>query len=320
MKGHVYREKKTVCISYEDIDTKANLTLGPLLVSFCLLASGMSFSIYLRVGDRDRIKKEQEKVTETTEEVGLQAETKIKIPWGAILGGIQLLIVLGLTVWYIWSSSRARVNGRGSMPSVWHTIYLCELIILTLMNAFAMIPGFYLNSKAKLSHMENNQSETILSISLGGVYVLIFMLLFSCFKAHDKITDDALLSEVFKGVASLFLLLLEASFQYIFILDVLRRERKTILFLPTKQIVIFIIFCNWSLWCVTTFQTDETSAFLLQVGEFDKLSSLLIVYLIHPFLMYYRFRSCLCLMDVIGHTLSNWEGRKSCCKIWRKKN
>lgn len=280
--------------------------LFPFIVEYSLIAAAVTYIMWQSVGD-DKIKKMEGKKLDDDDSskkrkgywrVDCQSASK-----GLFLG--LLCLVGGIIIIIIFFVMKDSEEFRGEMFWIY---YGAEIVILT----FAIIAscGAFVQIQ-KLSHSFNKPyklDNLLSSITVFGSYIYALFGILSSMVTIDPFGDLDIPSVLVFIQCSL--LLVQVSFQSMIISEASRRictTRAQQQAKPGRQIITFMLFANITLWVLDTFMTHRDITQGVQTQFFGLLAWGIISRISLPLLIFYRFHSCVVLVEIWKNTYRTKE-------------
>lgn len=180
-----------------------------------------------------------------------------------------------------------------------------ELAILALAS-IGCIGGFVQVQKLSHSFQKPYELDTLLStVTIMGAY---FYAIFSMIAAGVYLpTLDTKTIMVFAQSALLFI---QVTFQGMIIAETGRRicaTRSQQMAKPGRQLITFLLFANITLWILDTFMTHNWVTQEIQLGFYGLLAWGVISRISLPLMIFYRFHSCVVLVEIWKNTYRTKE-------------
>jgi len=280
--------------------------LFPFIVEYSLIAAAVTYIMWKSVGE-DKIKKMEGKKLDDDDfkkrkgywRVDCQSASK-----GLFLG--LLCLVGGIIIIIIFFVMKDSEEFRGEMFWIY---YGAEIVILT----FAIVAsvGAFVQIQ-KLSHSYNKPyklDNLLSSITVFGSYVYAIFGVLSSLVSILNPQGDLNIQSVLVFVQCA-LLLVQVSSQSMIISEASRRicaTRAQQQAKPGRQIITFMLFANITLWVLDTFMTHRDITQGVQTQFFGLLAWGIISRISLPLLIFYRFHSCVVLVEIWKNTYRTKE-------------
>lgn len=275
--------------------------LFPFIVEYSLIAAAVTYIMWKSVGE-DKIKKmEGKKIDDDVGgkkrrgywRVDCQSASK-----GLFLG--LLCLVGGIIILIIFFVMKDSPEFRGQM--FW--IYSGAEIVILVFSCIASFAAFVQVQKLSHSFTTPYELDTLLSgITVTGSYVYA---IFGMLAAIVSIPDMKSIV-VFAQCA---LLLVQVSLQGMIISEASRRicaTRAQQSAKPGRQIITFMLFANITLWVLDTFMSHRDITQGVQTQFYGLLAWGIISRISLPLLIFYRFHSCVVLVEIWKNTYRTKE-------------
>jgi len=275
--------------------------LFPFIVEYSLIAAAVTYIMWRSVGE-DKIKKmEGKKIDE--EPNGKKRRGYLRVDCQSASKGLflgLLCLVGGIIILIIFFVMKDSPEYKGQMFWIYSG---AEIIILTLSIISALAAFVQIQ---KLSHSFNvpYDLDTLLSsITVTGSYIYgVFGMLASLFSISE--TRSVV---VFVQCA---LLVIQVTMQGMIISETSRRvctTRAQQAAKPGRQIITFLLFANITLWVLDTFMSHRDITQGVQTEFYGLLAWGIISRISLPLLIFYRFHSCVVLVEIWKNTYRTKE-------------
>ncbi|XP_028966978.1 proton channel OtopLc [Galendromus occidentalis] len=171
--------------------------------------------------------------------------------------------------------------------------HIAELLVYVLAS-LATITALIQVRELRYNRSRNLDLESILLIvAQSGLYLYN---VFSIIGGHFDGGESTMLA-----ILTALACLIQASLQTMFILDASRRyvnsqdqaERK-----PGREMVTFLILCNFSMWAINTLETRRADSNPVQMHFYGFWAWTIITHVTAPLVIFFRFHSTVCLCDI----------------------
>jgi len=275
--------------------------LFPFIVEYSLIAAAVTYIMWKSVGE-DKIKKMEGKKIDDDNggkkrrgywRVDCQSASK-----GLFLG--LLCLVGGIIILIIFFVMKDSPEFRGQM--FW--IYSGAEIIILVFSILASLAAFVQIQKLSHSFNEPYELDSLLSsITVTGSYIYA---IFGLLAAIVSIPETKSIV-VFAQCA---LLMVQVSLQGMIISEASRRicaTRAQQSAKPGRQIITFMLFANITLWVLDTFMSHRDITQGVQTQFYGLLAWGIISRISLPLLIFYRFHSCVVLVEIWKNTYRTKE-------------
>ncbi|XP_042145892.1 proton channel OtopLc isoform X2 [Ixodes scapularis] len=171
--------------------------------------------------------------------------------------------------------------------------HIAELAVYVLASLATMTALFQVR-ELRYNRLRNTDLDSILLIvAQSGLYLYT---MFSIIGGHFTLDQNTMLA-----LLTALACLIQGSLQTIFILDASRRyvsssdqaNRK-----PGREMVTFLIVCNFSMWAINTLETRRADSNPVQMNFYGFWAWTIITHVTAPLTIFFRFHSTVCLCDI----------------------
>ena len=285
-----------MCLSHWNLEYVASRYITPLVIGYCLLAATILYRMYVNVGTRVYHTRHLPEVWETDASSWPRTTNTY---WIALPGGILLfLATCGLTGWVLYlDSMQDDIQYLHTMGTIFS---ICDLVLNTI-GLVSLVPAFYQINKLVFSGacitIDQGQGEHVLMVTLGGFFLFLGFITVAATRSlgEQSYGPPMALTVCLLGFA-------QSSAQYLYTFDAIRRRISSIEKMPGKSMVIFLVFINLSMWLVNSFQLRSSVGSVLFYRRYNVLPWIMIINATLPLAMYYRYLTCVLLVDVLRGT------------------
>ena len=228
---------------------------------------------------------------------------KIKLMHGrvflpSIFGWVILLATAAGTIFFIYVGEDTEATEE--MQRVAAYVFYLMQIILNVIGIIAITSALLYESTIPfLGHAHSVIDQAVLIVTLFGFYLLIgfnFLPNLESFMTTDSLGTIAKLG-TFENICNY----IQASMQFLFIMDAMRRGSQPLWQKYTKApaFVLILFYTNVALWLVTSFLVKETSQNPLMIDYYGDLTWNIVLYTTLPLAIFFRFHSTICLVDIM---------------------
>ena len=289
------------CLKDSKLVIEASRHLGPLVIGYCVLAASVLYRMYTTIGPNTYILGQPLEIWERNRESSNQGESgnkpKSRRPnLGLVLGIPMFLVTLGLTIWVVILDRPKEQQAHLRPLGILHTA--CDLT-LNIIILVALVPAFYSLHKLRYLHHEVTTIEHLLSAVLGGTFILLGFMTVAAFM---YINDENQGGMAKMAVPGCLLNFIQSTAMFAFTADAMRRRLRNVDQVYGKDAISFLIWCNLSMWLVTSFMSKTSFGSFLFYQKFSILPWVLIINTTLPLAMFFRFLTCIILTNVLRTT------------------
>lgn len=146
-------------------------------------------------------------------------------------------------------------------------------------------------------HQIMELDSILLVVAQSGLYLFT---MFSVIGGHFTIDQNTILV-----LLTALVCLIQGTFQTIFILDASRRfasSRDQALRKPGREMVTFLLVCNFAMWAINTLETRRADSNPVQMEFYGFWAWTIITHVTTPLTIFFRFHSTVCLCDIWKRT------------------
>jgi len=275
--------------------------LFPFIVEYSLIAAAVTYVMWRSVGQDKMHKLEGKKLDEEESDhkkrkywrVDCQSASK-----GLFLG--LLCLVGGIIILIIFFVMKDNPEFKGQMFWIYSG---AEILILSLC-AIASLAGFVQIQKLSHSFTSPYDLDDLLStMTLTGSYIFAIFSILAAIMSINQLTSMVVFSQN-------ALLLVQVTLQGMIMSEAGRRvcmTRSQQLAKPGRQIITFLLFANITLWILDTFMSHRHITQSVQTEFYGLLAWGILSRISLPLLIFYRFHSCVVLVEIWKNTYRTKE-------------
>jgi hypothetical protein len=279
--------------------------LFPFIVEYSLIAAAVTYIMWKNVGNDKIQKMEGKKFPKEVDQIDSKKRRYWRVDCQSASKGLflgLLCLVGGIIILIIFFVMKDTPEFADEMFWIFSG---AELVILSLASV-GCIGGFIQVQKLSHSFQKPYELDTLLStVTTMGAY---FYAIFSMIAAGVFLpTLDTKTIMVFTQSALLFI---QVTFQGMIIAETGRRicaTRSQQVAKPGRQLITFLLFANITLWILDTFMTHNWVTQEIQLEFFGLLAWGVISRISLPLMIFYRFHSCVVLVEIWKNTYRTKE-------------
>jgi len=274
--------------------------LFPFIVEYSLIAAAVTYIMWRSVGQDklDQIegkKMESERNTKKRNYWRVDCQSASK---GLFLG--LLCLVGGIIILIIFFVMKDNSEFKGQMFWIYSG---AEIVILSLA-VFSSIAGFVQIQKLSHSFTVPYDLDTLLStVTITGSYIFAVFSILAAVMSITKLESIVVFTQS-------TLLLIQITLQGMIMSEAGRRvcmTRAQQVSKPGRQIITFLLFANITLWILDTFMSHRDITQGVQSQFYGLLAWGIISRISLPLLIFYRFHSCVALVEIWKNTYRTKE-------------
>ncbi|OQV15296.1 hypothetical protein BV898_10527 [Hypsibius exemplaris] len=302
--GAVAEQEMTVyaplCVNEESIMQalleKSATFLYPCIIEYTLITAGILFTMWTTVGKLPTPSSSpQPRIISPRTRFAVDCDHASHGLFAGIVVGV--LTMVGIILFFVLIDQDADKVGYDD-----HVAVLMGEVMEIILNSLGLLSTGYcmfqfVNHFSYTSEergVEKQLTDALLYICMLGVYSFCVVTLIGTFRANSVV-------EVL-SFASASLQLVATSMQTVFIIDAGRRTVKRTFrsrgMKPGRQALTFLLFLNFALWATDVFCALRIDASPVQRDLFGAHGWAVILHITVPLMIFYRFHSTVCLVDI----------------------
>lgn len=175
--------------------------------------------------------------------------------------------------------------------------HIAELALYLLTTLAVVIALVQVRELKYNPHEKMELDSILLVVAQSGLYLFT---IFSVIGGHFTIDQNTILV-----LLTALVCLIQGTFQTIFILDASRRSagsREQALRKPGREMVTFLLVCNFAMWAINTLETRRADSNPVQMEFYGFWAWTIITHVTTPLTIFFRFHSTVCLCDIWKRT------------------
>lgn len=270
--------------------------LYPFTIEYNLILAGVWFVVWQHIGNIHYSAHPchfRQKVTNNpqgSDEVEYQSNVTINADCHAsnkgLFAGLCLLLITIITViiFFVAITSKEFYDLGILLHTIQESVLTCFGLIVVLV-AYVQISQLDIN-RDPITFLD----DFLLFIPLPFFFINGFLSLVAAWQMKN-----------YQRVALFILLILQVIIQTPFIIDGLRRcSNSNVLRFkkPGRELIIFLIICNLTIWIVNTFELKSVEHYYAQRKYYGHIIWMFVGHITLPLMLFYRFHSSVCLADI----------------------
>ncbi|XP_064482148.1 proton channel OtopLc-like isoform X2 [Ornithodoros turicata] len=263
--------------------------LFPCTIEYSLICAGILYIMWKNVGSTKRA---------PTPDTSLQLHAPrqrhyyqvdcAKANKGLFTGILVLVLVIISLILFFVLINKPQYRNLAVMEA-----HIAELAVYLLASFATTIALFQVRELRYNRHRNTDLDSILLIVAQSGLYLYT---MFSIIGGHFTLDQNTMLA-----LLTALACLIQGSLQSIFVLDASRRyvsnsdqaERK-----PGREMVTFLIVCNFSMWAINTLETRRADSNPVQMNFYGFWAWTIITHVTAPLTIFFRFHSTVCLCDI----------------------
>lgn len=294
---HVQRSRRSFPDSYcgqranimGELVQNASPFLFPCTIEYSLICAGVLYIMWKNVSSSKIVSSDTASVTIYAARQRHYYQVDCAKANKGLFTGLLVLVlsIISLILFFVL------INKPGYRNIAVLEAHIAELVVYILAS-LATITALVQVRELRYNRSRNLNLESILLIvAQSGLYLYN---VFSIIGGHFDAGDSTMLA-----ILTALACLIQGSLQTMFILDASRRyvashdqaERK-----PGREMVTFLILCNFSMWAINTLETRRADSNPVQMHFYGFWAWTIITHVTAPLVIFFRFHSTVCLCDI----------------------